>query len=231
MDKRINIGIVGDYSSNIYTHTALDESVVHCRSQLQFQLETQWIPTGEINSGWLSTHHFDGFWLAPGSPYANDAGVYLLIEWCRENNFPLLGTCGGFQYMVIEFARNFIGLDAGHGETDSHGRLVISKLACSLKGKVEEIEITDKESWLFDVLRKDRITAHYNCNYGVNPDFVKTLNQYPMVFTAFNAEGEPRALEFKAHRFFCGTLFQPQLDSFPYQPNPLLISFFQKCSG
>jgi CTP synthase (UTP-ammonia lyase) len=232
MDKRINIGIVGDYSGNIYTHVALNESVAHARPQLQFQLETEWIPTEKINIDWLTTHPFDGFWIAPGSPYTNDAGVFELIRWCRENDFPLLATCGGFQYMVVEFARNFLGFDnAGHEETDPQGRFVISRLACSMKGQKEEVEITDNQSWLYDVLRKDKIWAYYNCSYGVNPIYTKTLNQYPMVFTAFNKDGEPRALEFKAHRFFCGTLFQPPLDSSVENPNPLLVSFFQKCAG
>jgi CTP synthase (UTP-ammonia lyase) len=50
------------------------------------------------------------------------------------------------------------------------------------------------------------------------------------MFTAFSASGEPRAFELRAHRFYNGTLFQPALDSTPENPNPLLVSFFNKCA-
>jgi CTP synthase (UTP-ammonia lyase) len=232
MIKRIQIGLVGDFSEKIHTHVALNNAIAHCRPYLNFNLETAWIPTENVNDKFLSHHSFSGFWIAPGSPYKNDEGVYKLITWCRENNFPLLGTCGGFQYMVVEFAKNVLGIKhAGHEESDPQsGALVISKLSCSLKGQDEQVSITDKQSWLFEVLQKNTINASYYCSYGVNPAYKNTINQNPMAFTAFSAEGDPRALELKGHRFYAATLFQPPLDSSEDNPNPLLISFFSKCA-
>jgi CTP synthase (UTP-ammonia lyase) len=232
MVKRIQIGLVGDFDEKIYTHVALNEAIEHCRPHLHFTLETPWIPTEEVTENFLSDHNFEGFWIVPGSPYKNDAGVYKLIRWARENNFPLYGMCGGFQYMVVEYAKNVLGFsDAGHEESDPHvQRLVISKLACSLKGKQEDVLITDKHSWLYDVLKTDRITASYYCSYGVNPKYTHLLDQYPFVFTAFSEDEQPRGFELKAHRFYAATLFQPPLDSTADKPNPLLISFFNKCS-
>lgn len=230
MDKPLNIGIVGDYSDNIHTHVALNASVAHCLPQLQFALQARWIPTGDIDNTFLADHKFQGFWIAPGSPYANDTGVFELIRHCRENNIPMLGVCGGFQYMIVEFARNFLVIrDAAHAESDGDGKFMISKLACSLKGQKEEVFISDDQSWLFEVLRKKSFTGYFNCSYGVNAAYQKILDQYPMVFTAHSPENEPRAFEFKAHRFYCGTLFQPSLDSTEENPNPLLMSFFKKC--
>src|SRR5215204_1470823 len=98
MEKRIQIGLVGDFSEKIYTHVALNEAVEHCSSKLHFKLETTWLPTESITDNFLADHRFEGFWITPGSPYKNDEGVYKLIQWSRENNFPIRGTCGGFQY-------------------------------------------------------------------------------------------------------------------------------------
>nr|MBA2816986.1 CTP synthase [Candidatus Pantoea persica] len=59
----------------------------------------------------------------PGSPYVCDS-AYETLCWARENHQPLLGSCGGFQYAVIEYARNVWGWqDANHTETDSEGRV------------------------------------------------------------------------------------------------------------
>jgi CTP synthase (UTP-ammonia lyase) len=232
MEKRIQIGLVGDFDEKMYTHVALNNSIAHCMPHLHFTLEAKWIPTGTITDNFLADHEFEGFWITPGSPYKNDEGVYHLIRWARENDFPLLGTCGGFQYMLVEYAKNVLKFSqAGHEETEpAKQHLVITRLSCSLQGKTEEILITDRESWLHHVLKRDKITAHYNCNYGLNPVYVKLLNQYPLVFTAFSAEQEPRAFELRAHKFYAGTLFQPPLDSTPEKPNPLVLSFLNKCA-
>ncbi|MFD2611211.1 glutamine amidotransferase-related protein [Paenibacillus gansuensis] len=31
------------------------------------------------------------------------------IRYAREHQIPFFGTCGGFQHMIIEFARNVMG--------------------------------------------------------------------------------------------------------------------------
>ena len=232
MEKRIQIGLVGDFNTKIHNIVAVKNSIEHCRPKLHFKVEDVWIETPEINDNLLAMHNFRGFLIVPGSPYKNDDGVYKLIRWARENNFPLLGTCGGFQYMLVEYARNVLKFSqAGHEETEpANQHLVISKLACSLKGATEEVHITDRQSWLFHVLNKKTFTGHFNCNYGVNPKFTSLLNQYPLTFTAVSVDGEPRAFELKAHRFYAGTLFQPALDSTAANPNPLMIDFLLRCS-
>ena len=50
---------------------------------------------------------------------------------------PILGTCGGFQYMAVEFARNVAGIaGAGHEEVDPDTEdIVVGRLACSLVGE------------------------------------------------------------------------------------------------
>jgi CTP synthase (UTP-ammonia lyase) len=42
---------------------------------------------------------------------------------------------------------------------------------------------------------------------------------------ARGAQGEIRAIESPAHRFYIATLFQPQLSSTPQCPHPLVIAF------
>lgn len=226
--KKIRIAIVGDFNPAKHTHLALNEAVEHVQKKLkQYEIETIWIASEAITPLVLSS--FNGIWIAPGSPYKNDDAVYDIIQWARENDFPILGTCGGFQYMVVEYARNVIGIkDADHEEsTPQSTALVIAKLSCSLKGQQENVIIQDHNSWLYRVLSRERITGFFNCSYGVNPAYQKKINAYPFVFTAFSESGEVRALELKGHRFYNGTLFQPPLESTPDQPNPLLLDFFK----
>lgn len=228
--KRIGIALVGDFDENMHTHLALNESIDHCRAFLQFDLEAKWVPSQDSHAIFSGRDLYNALWIAPGSPYNNEDNVLEVIRYARENNIPLMGSCGGFQFMVIEYAKNKLGINnAGHEETNGCVNPVISMLSCSLKGREEEISIPEKESWLFNVLQTHTITAGYYCSYGVNPKFYKILNQHPFVFTAFSPTGEVRAFELRGHRFFKGTLFQPSLHSSPDRPNPLLLSFFNAC--
>ena len=230
--KPIHIALIGDFSEKKHTHLALNTCVGHCREKLQFPVKTTWVPTTAIPDPTVLSRDYDGLWITPGSPYANDEAVYDVIRWAREHNVPLLGTCGGFQYMVVEYARNVLGMpDAAHEESDpTMPQLVVARLSCSLKGQQEEVRITDKQSWLYRVLHRDTITGFFNCAYGVNPVYTDRLNQHPFVFTAFSESGAVRGVELKGHRFFEGTLFQPPLESTPEVPNPLIMNFFEHCA-
>ncbi len=227
--KPLRIAIIGDFTAGKHTHLALNEAVTHCQQHLDFPVETIWIGTENIPEPSSLPNYTDALWIAPGSPYKNDNAVYRAIQWARENNFPLLGTCGGFQYMVVEYAKNVLGIaEASHEESEpGASQLVITKLSCSLKGQQEEVLITDKDSWLYTVLKKDVITGFFNCNYGVNPAYTDKLQQAPFAFTAFSRNGEVRGLELKGHRFYKGTLFQPPLDSSREKPNALIMDFFR----
>jgi len=230
--KRISIGIVGDFDEKILTLAALNQAIDHCRKFPDFAIDATWCPTTVSPEVYFKENRFQGLWIAPGSPYQDDANVFETIQIARTTNFPLLGSCGGFQYMVLEYARSVMGFaTASHAESDPHGlNPFISPLACSLKGREEDVIITDNDSWLRRTLRCEKITGHFYCSYGVAPEVHEKLNKFPFVFTAFSPHGEARALELKGHRFFNGTLFQPSLDSTEQKPNPLILDFFATCA-
>ena len=226
--KRICIALVGDFSEKIHTHLALNNAIEHCRKHLDFLIETRWLSTTSLPHQGLDQNEFQGCWIVPGSPYENDEAVLSTIRWARKNNFPLLGSSGGFQYMILEYARNVLQLgNAMHEETSADAVApVISKLSCSLKGRQEDVLITDKSSWIYRVLKKEKITGHFYCNYGFNEKY-KDFFDDAFSFTAHSEDGGVRACELKGHRFFNGTLFQPSLDSTIDKPNPLLMDFFK----
>ena len=188
--KRITIALVGDFDEKIYTHVALNRSIEHCAHGLPYGVEAKWIPTERISTIFSGPLNNSGIWIAPGSPYKNDNGVYEVIQKAREENIPIIGSCGGFQYMIIEYAKNVLKIkDAGHAESEPNAIPVISKLSCSLKGQQELVSITDKSSWLYDVLQADTVIGKYYCSYGINPAFQESLNKLPLVFTGFFANG------------------------------------------
>jgi CTP synthase (UTP-ammonia lyase) len=230
--KRICIALVGDFSEKIHTHIALNNAIEHCRKHLDFLIEAPWVSTTSLPLKGLDRTKYQGCWIVPGSPYENDDAVISTIQWARENDFPLLGSCGGFQYMIMEYAMNVLQrVNVMHEETSPDtADPIISKLRCSLKGKQEEVLITDKSSWLYRVLKAEKTMGNFYCSYGFNEKYKELFNG-KFSFTANSIDGEVRACELKGHRFFNGTLFQPSLDSRNGFPNPLLMDFFRACVG
>lgn len=52
----------------------------------------------------------DGILIAPGFGQRGIEGKFAALKYARENDVPCLGICLGMQCMVIEFARNVMGL-------------------------------------------------------------------------------------------------------------------------
>ena len=220
----IRVGIVGDYNSANETHQATDAAFVHASAVLGAPAMGTWTGTDQLAGG--DTRLLEGFdclLIAPGSPYHSTDGALAAIRYAREADVPVLGTCGGFQHMVLEVALHVLGFqDAGHAELGPRsGRLVITPLSCSLKGQAMPVTLLAGSVAATAYGRTQTIERYY-CDFGLNPDYVSDLGRAGLVVTGTGPEGEPRVIEMPGLRFFVGTLFVPQSSSSPSAPAPLV---------
>lgn len=224
------IAILGDFNPIHSTLHALNDSVRQVKNQLNEEIQFDWIGTDLFDCNVAFKNNlYCGLWVAPGSPYKNMENVLKAIQYTREHNIPTFGNCGGFQHMIIEFAKNVCNIkDADHQETNKDGEhLLITKLSCSLKGEQEELHILDKQSFLYKTLGKENLLGKYYCSYGINNQYLDVLKSNGLTFTAQAGE-HMRAFEIKSHVFFVGTLFQPALTSTKETPNPIILEFVKK---
>jgi CTP synthase (UTP-ammonia lyase) len=225
------IAILGDFNPVYTTHHALNDSTRQVQRLLQKEIQFDWISTDLFRSEVVfKNHHYHGLWIAPGSPYKDMDNVLKAITYTRKNNIPTFGNCGGFQHMVIEFARNVCGISsADHEETNPDAReLLISRLSCSLVEQHEALTVTDKDSLLFKILNKEQLTGSYFCSYGLNQVYLEQLRRNGFRPTTISKDGEVRSFELNDHRYFIGTLFQPALTSTALMPNPLIAEFVKE---
>ncbi|MCL7421870.1 MAG: CTP synthase [Methylobacter sp.] len=225
-----SIALLGEYTPAFPPHAYTNAAIEHSRALLNEDIDATWVSTENINQQLFED--FSGVWIAPGSPYRNLEKTLWAIRHARENKIPCLGTCGGFQHIVIEYARNVLGFeDAQHAEYDPYAsRLFISQLACSLAGRQMQLNFAPG-SQVAGIYGEISVKEHYYCNFGINPDCVHELQQGPLRISGSDAEGEIRVIELPGHPFFIGTLFVPQARSTPETPHPLVTAFLAATVG
>lgn len=137
------IALIADRSDAVRSHARVPGLLEALRLREGLDLDAYWIPTEEAGEG---MDGFDAVWVLPGSPYRSESGVLTAIRDARENGIPFLGTCGGFQHALLEFARTVCGLDrAAHAENDpatAESDAVVVPLACSLVGHEGTVRVT-----------------------------------------------------------------------------------------
>lgn len=219
------IGIVGDRNPGNQTHLATENALGHLPEPVAYE----WVPTDSIAADPAARlSRYAGLIISPGSPYLSMEGALAAIRHARERSVPLLGTCGGFQHIVVEFTRNVLGIaDADHAETNPTApRLAITPLTCSLAGQSHPVRMIPGSRAAAIYGAASAVEPFY-CNYGLNPDFRARLEARGLVVGGVGEDGLVRILELRDHPFFFGTLYVPQARSRPGAPHPLVASLAQ----
>jgi CTP synthase (UTP-ammonia lyase) len=227
MKRSIRIGLVGDRSDQVRAHGAIPRALELAARAAGVDVDPAWIATRDLAGAAAdSLAKFDAIWCVPGSPYESMAGALAAIRFAREAGVPFLGTCGGFQHAVIEYARNVLGLaEADHLESSPEASLpIVTRLACSLVRVKSTVQLLPG-SRLAAAYERSEVTEEYQCSFGVNAAYRGQLERGGLRFSALDADGDVRALEIPAHPFFVGTLFQIELSALSGATHPVVVAF------
>jgi len=206
----VRVGLIGDRDETVLAHRMIPLALSLAAAELGVEVVPSWIAT-DVSDIAGRVAACDALWCVPASPYRSMEGALTAIRDARERGRPFLGTCGGFQHAVVEYARNVLGwADADHAETaPDAARAVVAPLACALVEATETVALV-AGSRIARAYRADVATEGYRCRYGVNPAFAEALTMGPLRASAHDATGAVRAVELDAHPFFVATLFQPE---------------------
>ena len=226
--RTLTVGVIGDFQPEFPPHPATNAALEHAAAALGIAIDAHWLGTvllREIEQEELE--RFDALWCAPEAP-TKASRELCAIRYARERDRPLLGTCGGFQHLIIEYARNVLGFDeAQHAEYDPYSsELLISELSCSRAGKTMSIKLT-ADSIAGSLYGRDEAREQYYCNFGLNPDHRQRLEDAGLRVVGEDQDSEARVIELPQLRFYLGTLFVPQLRSAPGSPHPLILGLLE----
>jgi len=235
----VRIGIVGDFDRGKRSHWATEAALFHAGARVGVAVEPCWVPTSSLVGADVADRlgRFDAIWGAPGSPYVAMHGMLRAIEHAREHDMVYLGTCGGFQYAVIEFSRNVLLIrDADSAENDSGSEnIVITPIYCDtgsaspntprLAGPGVARPVAG--TLLAALCGAGELAEEYFCSFELNAALLPRWQAAGMVVGARGSDGEVRAMELGDKRFFLATLFQPQLSSSYERPHPIVEGFLR----
>ncbi|MGD0551569.1 MAG: CTP synthase [Sedimentisphaerales bacterium] len=235
--KPVTIAITGKYTSVRDSYASIINSLEHAGIALGAKVDIKWIETTGISDTNVAQHlaDVDGIIVPGGFGTRGAEGKICCVKHARENNFPYLGICFGFQMAVIEFARNvcrLAGANSTEIEKDCENpvidylpeQLKIEGLGGNMRLGGFDIELKpDTFAWqLFAKARTVRMRFRHR--YEVAPRYIETLEKAGLVFSG-KAPGQPimQILELPQHPYFVGTQAHPCLTSRPLRPQPMFV--------
>ncbi len=229
MKPVVRIALIGDYSPEVTAHVAIPRALALAAEVVECDPAWDWVATPELARGAEQRlAPYDAVWCVPASPYASMDGALNAIRFARENGRTFLGTCGGCQHALIEYARSVLGLaGADHAESNPDAALqLITPLTCVLRETSDRIRLL-QGTRVHAVYGCDEIMEGYNCGYGLNPAFRALLDASPMHIAGVDDAGDVRAIELEGHPFFVATLFQPERSALKEVVHPLIAAYLR----
>jgi CTP synthase len=234
----VTIAIVGKYVELHDAYLSIKEALIHAGIAHLVKVNLRWVhaerleqePVGSLLDG------VDGILVCPGFGGRGIEGKLEAVRYAREKKIPYLGVCLGLQMMVIEYARNVLGLIGANstevnqqtphpvisllseqlGIEDKGGtmrlggypcRLVPGTKAAAAYG-VEEVIERHRHRWEFNNAYRDQLAAAGLIASGTSPDGSLV-----------------EICELVDHPFMMGSQFHPEFRSRPDRPQPLFRDF------
>lgn len=239
-EKKVRIGLVGKYVELQDAYKSISEALFQAATYCDHVLDLKYIHSERVNSDNVDEllRYLDGVIIAPGFGQRGIEGKFVALEWCRTHDVPTFGICLGMQCMVIEFARNVLGLSqANSTEMQPHTPdnvidLMEEQKSISNMGGTMRLGAYDCE-----LLPDSHAAKAYGCThikerhrhrFEFNNDYRARFEAAGMKCVGENpATHLVEVVELPDHRWFIGTQYHPEYSSTVLSPSPLFLDFMK----
>jgi len=248
-EKTVKIGIVGKYFGTGGfllgdSYISVIESIKHACFKAKVKPQIEWLNSEDFetaNRDMKKIKEYDGIVVPGGFGSRGIEGKINVIQYCRENKIPFMGLCYGMQLMVIEFARNILGLkDAHTTEINRKTKNPVIDIMPEQKKNLEDKNygatmrlgaypaFLVKDTIAYKAYGKKEISERHRHRWEVNPEYIEQIEKGGLVFSGKSADGrlmEIAELPKSKHPFFLATQFHPEFKSTPLGSHPLFFGF------
>lgn len=251
--KEVTIAVIGKYfNTGDFTlsdsYLSVIEAIKYSAYTLGCKPTLIWISSDDFEKDPKKVKElkkYDGIIVPGGFGTRGVEGKIKVIEYARRNNIPYFGLCYGMQLLVIEYARNVLGLkDANTREVntstsnividvmeDQKEKIATQKLGGSMRLGAYTADLK-KGSLAEKAYKTSTITERHRHRYEVNNAYRDSLTKAGLVFSGLSPDGklaEIAELPSSKHPFFLGTQFHPEFKARPLSPHPLFSAFIKAC--
>ena len=236
----LTIHVVGKYTGYEDSYKSLNEAVEHGGFESRLKVCLNWVETEalEKDDGGSLLANAHGILVPGGFGSRGTRGMMKAAEHARAHGIPFFGICYGFQFAIVEFARNVCGLDgADSTEVDENaphrviyklrdllgvdelgGTMRLGRYACDLTPG----SIAERIYGTSLVHERHRHRFEFNCLYE------SALMEKGMRISGRSPDGKfVEIAELPSHPWFVAVQFHPEFQSKPLKPHPLFASFVE----
>jgi CTP synthase len=239
--KTVRIGIVGKYLELHDSYKSIFEALTHGGIANNAKIELVKIDSEKIETGDdRLAENVDGILVPGGFGQRGIDGMIQAAEIARTSGLPYFGICLGMQIMVIEYARNVLGLkDANSTEFAPQGpHSVVSLLEEQENVKVMggSMRLGSNPSTLVEgtkirsIYKTEVIDERHRHRYEVSNNYRDALEAGGICLSGTTVNADlVETVEWKNHPWGIGVQFHPEFKSKPNLPHPLFRSFVEEC--
>ncbi|GMO36029.1 MAG: CTP synthase [Candidatus Azobacteroides pseudotrichonymphae] len=240
VEQTVTIGVIGKYAELPDAYKSINESLLQAATYHKYKLNLLFIHSEKINESNVSKQllNINGIIIAPGFGRRGIEGKLTALKYARENNKPTFGICLGMQCMIIEFARNVLGLaDANSSEMDT----TTSNKVIDLMEEQKQLTIMggsmrlgtyecrlEKGSKVIKIYKADQVRERHRHRYEFNGAYKEIFEKNGMKCSGTNPDTNlVEIVEIPRLKWYIGTQFHPEYNSTVVNPNPLFMSFIR----
>ncbi len=234
----VSIAVIGKYVELHDAYLSIKEALIHAGIAHQVKVDLRWVHSERLEQEPVTglIEGVDGILVCPGFGGRGIEGKIEAARYARENKIPYLGVCLGLQMMVIDYARNVLGLTGANStEVDQHTpHPVISMLSEQLG--IEDLGGTmrlggypcklvpgTKASAAYGV---DEVVERHRHRYEFNNKYREQFAYAGLIASGVSPdESLVEIMEVVDHPFMVGSQFHPEFRSRPDRPQPLFREF------
>lgn len=243
----IRVAMVGKYVDLPDAYLSVAEALRAGGFANRVKIEIKWVASDDCATAAgakVALSEIDAICVPGGFGIRGIEGKLGALKHGREAGIPTLGLCLGLQCMVIEIARNKLGLlNANSTEFDAETTdpviatmvdqvSIVSgdgDLGASMRLGSYEAKLT-ANSLVKDIYGQELITERHRHRYEVNNNYRGQLETAGLKVSGTSPNGnlvEFVEIDSDLHPFYVGTQAHPEFKSRPTRPHPLFAGFIK----
>ena len=230
----VKVAVVGKYVNLVDSYKSLNEAITHGAIANEARATIDYVDAEELEKGdWTARLAGSHAIIVPGGfGERGIEGKIRAITYAREQGVPILGICLGMQLMVVEFARNVLGLRAANSSEFSSATpdpvidIMEEQKKVMRKGATMRLGaypcVLRSGSLAHSLYRRVRISERHRHRYEVNGAYRERLAKAGLAATGTSPDNRlVEIMELSSHPWFLGCQFHAELKSRPLDCHPL----------